>query len=86
MMPEVRLYCRIGKGRGGVRADANTSRPNPAALTETVRGSVKVLPTINVTLVLDLPPGAFDLAERCLVEAEIPLERIAVAADVSGVE
>lgn len=85
-MPEVKIYCRIGRGKNGIRADANASAPNPKALTETVRNVEKVLPTINVTLVLDLPAGAFDLSERCLIEADIPLERIAVAADVSGVE
>lgn len=85
-MPQVKLYCRIGRGKNGMRADANASKPNAKALTETVNSVEKVLPTINVTLVLDLPAGAFDLANRCLIEADIPLERIAVAADVSGVE
>lgn len=78
---KTRVFCRLGKGKNGIKSDANAHRPNAAPLTERVGGQEKFIPTVNFTLVLDVPDSVFDLS-RIKLEAVVPEDLISIAADV----
>lgn len=72
-----KVYLRVGKGRNGFKASAST-RSNPGPLSETIEGSEREIPTMQMRLALRFDDDAFNAAE-----IEIPIDTSELGVAVS---
>lgn len=80
---KVKTYLRIAKTSRGYKVVAN-SKPNSAPIEEPsyFRNSRKAFPTVAFRVDFNVPDEAFETAQKCIAEVNVPAENVEIAMDM----